>query len=66
MKKFIVGVFSMIVLSGCVSIAPQNADGIIPGYTVPAGYKPCRHNFDCGRGEYCGFVGVDTYPVCRR
>ena len=37
-------------------------------YTVPTGYKPCTSDLDCNRGghEYCGFVGVDTYAVCRQ
>jgi hypothetical protein len=38
-----------------------------PVYTHPAGYQSCHNNYDChGHGEFCGFVGVDTYPVCRR
>jgi hypothetical protein len=35
-------------------------------YRVPEGYQTCRSNMDCQRGTYCGFVGVDTYAVCRR
>jgi hypothetical protein len=39
-------------------------------YHVPAGYVRCQKNEDCRGpghfGEFCGFVGVDTYPVCRR
>jgi hypothetical protein len=36
-------------------------------YTVPDGYKPCSTNYECDieNGEYCGFVHVDTYAVCR-
>ena len=36
-------------------------------YTVPAGYHTCRYDRDCKvkNGEYCGFQGVDTYPVCK-
>lgn len=42
-----------------------------PVYRVPVGYTPCRTDYDCRgpshqRGEFCGFVGVDTYAVCRR
>jgi hypothetical protein len=33
--------------------------------TVPAGYHPCRSDNDCHVGEYCGFVAVDTYAVCK-
>ncbi len=35
-------------------------------YTVPQGYQTCRSNLDCPRGTYCGFVGVDTYAVCKQ
>lgn len=36
-------------------------------YHVPAGYRTCTSDLECDmkRGEYCGFVGVDTYAVCR-
>lgn len=34
-------------------------------YKVPEGYRPCRFDGDCHHGERCGFVGVDTYPVCK-
>ena len=34
-------------------------------YTVPAGYQRCNSDPECPSGYYCGFVGVDTYPVCR-
>jgi hypothetical protein len=39
-------------------------------YHTPVGYVRCHTDYDCkGPGhyrEYCGFVGVDTYPVCRQ
>jgi hypothetical protein len=35
-------------------------------YKVPENSRPCRYSHDCGRGEYCGFKGVDTYPVCKQ
>ena len=37
-------------------------------YHIPAGYHTCRSDNDCRRsvGEFCGFVGVDTYAVCRQ
>lgn len=37
-------------------------------YRVPQGYRTCRNDYDCDKrdGEFCGFVGVDTYAVCRR
>ena len=35
-------------------------------YYVPEGYKACRNDWDCDPREYCGFVKVDSYAVCRR
>lgn len=32
--------------------------------TVPAGYRTCYNDADCGRHEYCGFKEIDTYAVC--
>jgi len=42
--------------------------GTSPTYHVPAGYKTCQTDYDClrGYGEFCGFVGVNTYAVCRK
>ena len=37
-----------------------------PVYSVPPGHKVCHRNSECHAGEYCGFIGVDTYPVCRK
>lgn len=36
-------------------------------YHVPKGYKTCNSNWDCdhSKGEYCGFVELDSYAVCR-
>lgn len=34
-------------------------------YTIPKGYRTCFNDGDCGQGQYCGFVGVDTYAVCK-
>ena len=31
---------------------------------VPPGQKPCTSDVDCGDYYFCGFTGVDTYPVC--
>jgi hypothetical protein len=33
--------------------------------TVPVGYQTCRSDMDCQDGEYCGFVSIDTYAVCK-
>ena len=35
--------------------------------TVPQGYKVCHTDRECNHraGEYCGFQGVDTVPVCK-
>jgi hypothetical protein len=53
---------AVMVVAGC---HPNPAN-----YTHPVGYTPCQTNYDCkGPGhyhEFCGFVGVDTYPVCRQ
>lgn len=37
-------------------------------YHVPQGYRTCTSDMDCDRAshEFCGFVGVDTYAVCRQ
>lgn len=31
----------------------------------PAGYKTCSADWECPKPQFCGFVGVDTYAVCR-
>jgi hypothetical protein len=33
--------------------------------TVPANSTRCSSDNDCPRGYYCGFVAVDTVPVCK-
>jgi hypothetical protein len=33
--------------------------------TVPSGYKACHSDMDCPPGQFCGFMHVDTYAVCR-
>jgi hypothetical protein len=42
-----------------VACAPNPAN-----YHVPQGYKTCSGPMDCPAGTRCGFIGVDTYPVC--
>ena len=32
---------------------------------VPAGYRTCGNDTQCDDDEYCGFVEVDTYAVCK-
>jgi hypothetical protein len=55
--KYITALFIAVGLLAC---HPNPAN-----YTHPAGYKPCQTYMDCPHGMYCGFVGVDTYPVCK-
>jgi hypothetical protein len=58
MKKYL----ALLVLAlTLVSCCPNAAN-----YHVPKGYKTCNSNWDCSRGEYCGFVEIDSYAVCRR
>ena len=33
-------------------------------YVTPKGYQLCGGDTDCEEDEYCGFVGVNTRPVC--
>lgn len=49
-------------------LVPACAINTTTHYRVPTGYQTCRANYDCNidTNEYCGFVAVDTYPVCRR
>jgi hypothetical protein len=35
-------------------------------YYIPAGHKVCRSARDCRFPEYCGFIGVNTVPVCKQ
>jgi len=48
----------MIAVAGC---HPNPAN-----YSHPVGYVSCHSDNDCKEGEFCSFVGVDTYPVCRK
>lgn len=48
----------MFVLVGCY-------DTNTTAYKVPQGYNTCRYDYDCADGEYCTFIQVDTYAVCR-
>jgi hypothetical protein len=45
-----------LVLAACS--APANP-------TVPPNSTQCHSDPECPRGYYCGFVGVDTVPVCK-
>lgn len=60
MKKII-----LLFLVVCTIIACHSSSTI---YKVPEGYKPCKSDNDCNidQGEYCGFVRVDTYAVCKQ
>lgn len=55
--RFLAFVVAMLALSAC---HPNPAN-----YTHPTGYQTCHSDLDCPHGTVCGFVGVDTYPVCR-
>ena len=58
MKKIIVASFVLLIAACHINYA---------NYKHPAGYKPCNSSWDCdhARGEFCGFIDVDTYAVCR-
>jgi hypothetical protein len=58
--KYLSLLFIVLVATACYVPNPRN-------YHVPAGYKTCHTNYECNTkdGEFCGFMGVDTYPVCR-
>jgi hypothetical protein len=30
-----------------------------------SGLRRCQSDVDCNDDDHCGFVAVDTYPVCR-
>lgn len=52
MKKIFV-ITSILLVSACtVMKAPTNA-------------VRCHNDGECKSGEYCGFCGVDTAPICR-
>lgn len=44
----------------CMACHPNPAN-----YTVPAGHKTCSGPADCPLHSHCGFMGIDTYPVCK-
>lgn len=48
-------VIAAIGLINCTSTPP----------TMPVGYQPCSKDQDCARGQYCGFVQINSYAVCR-
>jgi hypothetical protein len=51
--KYMLLVALVISMFGCsVMQYPQNA-------------QKCHNDGECRNGEYCGFVAVDTAPVCR-
>jgi hypothetical protein len=35
-------------------------------YSVPAGHKVCNLQSRCPVPQYCGFIGINTVPVCRQ
>lgn len=53
------GALLLVMLVG-VACAPNPAN-----YRVPQGYQRCSSDIDCPHGTHCGFVDVDTYPVCK-
>ncbi len=59
MKYLVSLILATLVGVVCMGCQPNPAN-----YSVPAGYERCNPNGYCHRG-HCGFVGVDTYPVCR-
>ena len=49
-----------------VTLVPACCNHSTTVYTVPAGYQRCKGpRAKCPHNYTCGFVGVDTYPVCR-
>jgi hypothetical protein len=56
--KFVSLLFISCLLAACCASHPA---------TVPQGYMVCHSDHECNlkAGEYCGFVAVDTVPVCR-
>lgn len=60
MKYFSLLMFVILMISACTVNSAK--------YSLPEGYKPCTSDNDCNKrtNEYCGFVGVDTYAVCRQ
>jgi hypothetical protein len=64
MKSMKLLFITAVLLSACMPTAPLTSTK----YHVPQGYTQndiCHSNWDCHHGTYCGFVGVDTFPVCR-
>jgi hypothetical protein len=59
----------MLLLAALVSVGAVSCHPNPANYTHPVGYIPCQTSFDCpwhpGVRVYCGFVGVDTYAVCK-
>jgi hypothetical protein len=52
MKK-ILTIVSLLLISACTVMKP------------PVNAKRCYNDGECNYGEYCGFYGVDTAPVCK-
>lgn len=55
MKKVVI--FLALIISSCAFKLNMS--------TVPPGAKRCGNDGACADGEYCGFYGVDSPPVCK-
>lgn len=51
--KNILTIAALLLVSACVVMKP------------PTNAKRCGNDGECNNGEYCGFYGVDTPPVCK-
>jgi hypothetical protein len=61
MKTILIGL--IVSLCGCSMIwknpnSPEQLSQI-------KNYRRCSSDLDCYEGERCGFVGIDTFAVCR-
>lgn len=63
MKKFIL-LFASVLVSACAST--NVVSRAVQVRTLQnSGYKVCSSDLDCVVGTYCGFVSVDSVPVCK-
>ena len=67
MKNLYLLVASLILMA-CGSAVPMRGAVVVNGYSygIPAGHQRCQTNYDCHAPQYCGFIGVNTVPVCRQ
>jgi hypothetical protein len=62
MKKLIV--IGLVLLSGCQAFAwkdPTSAGQL----ALVKNYQVCSSDLDCPSGMHCGFIAIDTLPVCK-